>query len=106
MRVDLSIWDKLSRVVIILLFLAGILGLVFWYLPLIQQNEGIRKRILALEPQIKHEEESARRTKAAIDAFYHDPKAVERLVRESLGFAKPGETVIKFEERKTTLTSR
>jgi cell division protein FtsB len=27
-----------------------------------------------------------------------DPKAVERLAREKLGFAKAGETVIRFED--------
>jgi cell division protein FtsB len=33
----------------------------------------------------------------AQDALQHDPKAVERLARERLGYAKPGETVIRFE---------
>ena len=103
MRVDLGIWDKLSRVVIFLLFLAGLLGLVVWYLPLIGQNERIRKKIFALETQIQKEEETARRTRAAIDALCHDSKAIERLARERWGFAKPGETVIKFEEKKSTI---
>jgi cell division protein FtsB len=106
MRVDVGIWDKLSRVVICLLFLAGLLGLVVWYLPLIGQNERIRKKILALESQIKKEEEAAKRTRTAIDALCHDPKAIERLVREQWGFAKPGETVIKFEEKKANMTAR
>ena len=92
MRVDLGIWDKLSRLVIFLLFVAGLVGLAVWYLPLIGQNERMRKEILRLEAQIKKEEESAKRTKAAIDALCYDPKAVERLVRECWGFAKPGET--------------
>jgi len=104
MRVDLGIWDKLSRVVIFLLFVAGLLGIAVSYLPLIGQNERIRKSIASLEDQIRKEDETAKRTKAAIDALCHDPRAVERLVRESWGFAKPGETVIKFEERKTRLT--
>ena len=106
MRVDLGIWDKLSRVVIFLLFLAGLLGLVVWYLPLIGKNERFRKKILVLESQIQKEEETARRTRAAIDALCHDPRAIERLARERLGFAKPGETVIKFEERKISMTVR
>jgi len=106
MRVDLGIWDKLSRVVIFLLFVAGLLGIVWSYLPLIGQNQRIRKSIESLEVQIRKEDETAKRTKAAIDALCRDPRAVERLVRESWGFAKPGETVIKFEDRKTSLTAR
>jgi cell division protein FtsB len=35
--------------------------------------------------------------KASIDALRNDPKAVERLAREQLGYAKPGETVVRFE---------
>jgi len=106
MRVDLGIWDKLSRVVIFLLFVAGLLGIGMSYLPLIGQNERIRKSTASLEEQIRKEDEITKRMKAAIDALCHDPRAVERLVRESWGFAKPGETVIKFEERKTSLTVR
>src|SRR5882672_3783785 len=103
MKVDLGIWDKLSRLVIFLLFVAGLLGLAVWYLPLIEKNERYRKEILRLEAQIKKEEESAKRTKAAIDALCYDPRAVERLVRECWGFAKPGETVIRFDEKKPSM---
>ena len=101
MNVDLGIWDKLTRLVVFLLFVAGLLGLAVWYLPLIQQNERMRKEILRLGAQIAKEEETGKRLKSSIDALNHDPKAMERLARERLGYAKPGETVIKFEERAT-----
>jgi len=110
MRVDLGLWDKLSRVVIFLLFVAGGLGFIVLlsttYLPLVGQNERIRKKILSLESQIQKEEEKAKRTRAAIDALCHEPRAIERLVRERWGFAKPGKTVIIFEEKKTSMTGR
>src|SRR5712691_6716798 len=99
MKVDLGIWDKLTRLVIFLLFVAGLLGLVVWYLPLIKQNERMRKEILRFDAQIQKEEEAGRRFRASIDALRYDPKAVERLARERWGYAKPGETVIRFEER-------
>jgi cell division protein FtsB len=35
--------------------------------------------------------------KAEIDALGNDPKTVERLAREKLGYAKPDETVVHFE---------
>ena len=96
-NVDLGIWDKLTRLVVFLLFLAGLLGLGVWYLPLIQKNERMRKEILRLGAQISKEEETGKKLKTSIDALNHD-KAVERLVRERYGYAKPGETVIKFGE--------
>ena len=98
MQVDLGIWDKLNRLIIFLLFVAGIVAVFAWYVPLIKQNENWRKRIVRLDAQIQKEEEIARQTKSAIDSL-RDPRAVERLVRERLGYAKPGETVIRFEER-------
>ncbi len=98
MNVDLGIWPKLTRVVIFLLVVAGILGVIIWYLPLIKDNEAMRKRILSLETQIKQEEDRARQLDASIRALRTAPKAVERLAREKLGYAKPGEIMIRFEE--------
>src|SRR5437867_10258504 len=101
MHVDLGIWDKLTRLVIFLLFLAGILGLAAWYLPLIKHNERMRKQILQLDTQIQKEEETGKQLWSSINSLRHDPKAIERLARERWGYAKPGESVIRFEERGT-----
>ncbi|MGH7972929.1 MAG: FtsB family cell division protein [Limisphaerales bacterium] len=97
MNMALGIWDKLTRVVIFLLFLAGLLGVAVWYLPLIRQNEKMRQRIFYLDTQITQEEQSGRQLKSARDSLRNDPKAVERLAREWLGYGKPGETLIRFE---------
>lgn len=104
MNVNLGIWDRLTQVVLVLLFAAVVLGIVVWYLPLIQQNERMRKEVLRLDEQIKQEEENARQLKMSIDALRDPntaPKAVERLAREKLGYARPGETVIRFQEPAT-----
>lgn len=97
MNVDLGIWGKLTRVVIFLLLLAVLLGIAVWYLPLIQQNERVRKEVLRLDTQVQKEEEASKQLKTSIDSLRNDPKAVERLARERLGYSKPGETVIRFE---------
>src|SRR5689334_1395719 len=97
MNVQDSIWDKLNRVVIGLLLVAGLVGVGVRYYPLIKQNERYRKRVLELDLEVQKETETKKQLTAAIDAMGNDPKAVERLARETLGYAKPGETVIKFE---------
>jgi len=96
MNVDLGIWGKLTRVVIFLVLVALLLGVGVWYLPLIKQNERMRKEVLRLEAQIQRELESEKQLKSSIEALRNDPKVVERLARETLGYAKPGETVIRF----------
>ena len=98
MNVDLGIWSKLRQAVIFLLLAAGILGIAFWYLPLIKQNERMRKEVMRLGTQIQKEEETAKQLKTSFDTLHNDPKAVERLAREQLRYAKTGETVIIFEE--------
>jgi cell division protein FtsB len=104
MNVDLGIWGKLTRVVMFLLLIAGLLGVAVWYLPLIRQNERMRKRVLELDAQKQKQEEVAKQLKGSIDALRYDPKAVERLARERLGYVKPGETVIHFGESPTNQT--
>jgi cell division protein FtsB len=105
MNVDLGIWDKLTRVAVFLLFLAGLLLVAVWYLPLIEHNQRQRQRRLALDTLIQKEEDTAKQLRREIWALQHDPKTVERLARERLGYAKPGETVIRFEPAATNSTS-
>ena len=100
MNVNLGIWDKLSRVIIFLLFLAGLLGVFVWYLPLIKQNQRFRRELLALETKIQEQERLGRHLRVSIDSVQNDPRTIERLAREKLGLARTNETVIRFEGRK------
>ena len=98
MKVDLGIWSKLTRFVLFLFFLAGVLLVAVSYLPLIHQNERIRKENLRLEAQIRKQEELSKKLKISIDALRFDPKTVERLARERLGFVKANEQMVHFED--------
>jgi cell division protein FtsB len=98
MNVDLGIWSKLSRAIVFLLIVACLMGVAAWYWPVVQTNERMRKEILRINREVRAEDEQARKLKAEIDALQHDPKTVERQARESLGYAKPDETIIRFEE--------
>ncbi len=97
MNVNLGIWDHLSKGVIFLLVVAGMLAVFFWYLPLIQQNQRYRKEILGLDLKIQAQERLARQLRASIAAVQNDPRTLERLVREKLGYARTNETVIHFQ---------
>jgi len=105
MKVNLGIWDTLTRMVIFLLFIAGILLVAIWYLPLIRQNERMRREILRLDTAVQKEEEIGKQLRSSMEALRH-PKAVERLARETFGFAKTGEIVIRFEQPLTNQPSR
>ena len=97
MRVDPSIWDRLSRFVVFLLLVAAGLAIIVWYLPLIRQNERMRQVIMKKSEQVRKEEERTKQLEGAIRAIRTDPRALERLAREKLGYVKAGETRIQFE---------
>jgi len=46
---------------------------------------------------IDEQERLARQLKAQTDSVQNDPRTLERLAREKLGWAKTNETVIRFE---------
>ena len=101
MNVEDSIWDKLTRVVIGLCLLAGLVAIGVWYLPLIRQNEAMRKEVLRLDAEVAKESEARHLLAGQVDALNNNTNALIRIARESLGVAKPGETIIRFEEAHT-----
>jgi cell division protein FtsB len=96
MNVNLGIWDKLARLIVLLLLLAALFGIAVWYFPLIQRNERMRKETHALDADIKKEEADNKRLKSSIEGM-RDPRTIERLAREKLSYARTGETIIRFE---------
>ena len=102
MNVDLGIWSKLTKIVVALVIIAVLLLIGVCYLPLIQTNERYRERILVLEKQVQEETQKSQQLQAQIDALTHDPKTLERLAREKLGYARPDETVIHFGTNSST----
>ena len=106
MNVDLGIWSKLTKVVVGLLITAFVLLIGMSYLKPIQQNERMRADILRLQTLLQKEEANSKQLKAEIDTLRNDPKTLERLTREKLGYARPDETVIRFRQSPTNTTTR
>lgn len=95
-----SIWDYLTRIVVVLLLVAALLAAFVWTVPLMRQNEQMRKEVYRLDGKIQEETDQQKRLKNSLDA-QRDPRTVERLAREKLGYAKPGETVVRFSQNPT-----
>ena len=81
--------------------LAIVLLIIMYYRPVIAENEQMRREILKLEEQIKVQEKISEDYSNQIMILSNDPKTVERLAREKLGYARPDETVIHFESPTT-----
>jgi cell division protein FtsL len=106
MKVDLGIWSKLTQALIALVAIACLLFIGMRYLPLIQENEQMRRRIDTLDAELEKQKQESRQLQAEFEALRSDPKTVERLAREKLGYAKPDETVIHFDPSVTNPPGR
>jgi cell division protein FtsB len=98
--VTYSIWDKLTRLIVVLLVMAGVLAIAVWYAPVVQENQRMREEKFDLEQKIEQESQVAKKLDTQLRSF-EDPTLertlVERLARERLSYAKPGEFVVHFE---------
>jgi cell division protein FtsB len=95
-NVGQSIWDKLTRLVLALLVVAAVLAICLWYRPVVEENQRMRQEKLELEKKLEEQTEISRKLQASLRAL-QDPRTVERLARERLSYAKPGESVIHFD---------
>lgn len=103
MKPEPGIWNKLTWIVIVLIVIAGLIALGTQYLPLIQQNERMRREIHRLEAELEAEQEIARQLQREIDLLINDPAALEREIRARLSLAREGETVIRFDPSTTNV---
>jgi len=106
MNVNLGIWSALTKIVVALVVVAVLLLIGMCYLPLIQENRRMRADNLKLERELETETEKSTRLQSQIDALKNDPKTVERLTREKLGYARPDETVVRFEPAATNAAAQ
>lgn len=91
--------DLLSRLLLFAIVIAALVGVFGWYIPLIQENQRLQKELADLDQKIERLREGNQAMRLRKQNFLDDPQTVERLVREHLGYAKPGEVVYRFEEK-------
>ena len=97
MHASARIADFLARLAVLVLLLAALAAVFIWYLPLIQRNQNLRKEIGDQEARIQALQGEINQMNTRLRIIRGDPNAVTRLVRENLGYASPGEFVIRFD---------
>jgi cell division protein FtsB len=96
MHAGSRIADFVSRLVVFVLVLAGVVAVFIWYLPLIQKNQNLRREIALQEARMQALEQDIGAMNRQLELFLANSNAVERLVRENLGYARPGEYIVRF----------
>lgn len=92
----MNIWSILIRASWTALILIGLFALAGIFYPKYQQHRDIQAREMQLREDVRMEEEMLRHLKTKQERLRTDPRFVEKIAREELGLAKPGETVFKF----------
>jgi len=89
--------NKLTKAVLVLLALVIVVAL---FIPLLRKSQRLAEQKYQIEQQIKQLEADNKRLEAEAAALSRDPKTVERVAREKMGWAKPDEKVYRFEPPK------
>jgi cell division protein FtsB len=100
-KVDLGIWSWLTQAVVALIAIAALLLIGMAYLPQIQKNERMRRELERLDNEVRVQKKFSEQLQMEVNSLRNDPKTVERLARERLGYARPDETVVRFETNTT-----
>lgn len=106
MNVDLGIWSKLTRVVVVLCLVAGLLGIAVWYLPEIRKNERMRKVVQGLDNQIKRGKSLQRNSRPPLMPCATTPKPSNGSRAKSSATPSPAKPWCASKNRPRTITGR
>ena len=93
----MNFWKFIYRLgLIACILLAAAIVVLRFYLPKIREQRRLRAEKAAIELDIQQEAEQLRMLKLKQEKLQEDPRFIEKIAREDLGYAKPGETVFRF----------
>ena len=92
----MNVWKFTQRICLIAI-VALVVGIVLrLFLPLLDRQEALRAQEETLRLDIQREAEQLRQLRLKQEKLQEDPRFIEKIAREDLGYAKPGETVFRF----------
>lgn len=92
----MNAWKFTQRICLIasVVLVVGIVLRLF--LPKIEEQKRMRAQAEMLRRDIQREAEQLRMLKRKQEKLQEDPTFVEKIAREDLNYAKPGETIFRF----------
>ena len=95
----MNAWKVTTRVSMLLCVLIGIpVAYASLYRPLVERSRELERREAELSAEVKRLEERLAELKENQVRLETDARFVEKIAREELGYAKPGETIFRFVE--------
>lgn len=92
----MNVWKFIQRICLIAIVV--LLAVIVWklFLPQIERQKEMRAQETEVRKDIQREAEELRVLKLKQEKLQEDPRFIEKIAREDLGYAKPGETVFRF----------
>ncbi|MBD3866561.1 MAG: septum formation initiator family protein [Acidobacteria bacterium] len=84
---------NLVKVLVVTIFVAGLAALVFGEHGLMDVRRS-KKELREVRQKVREKRETVARLRAEVNRLESDPMALERVAREQLNLAKPGEYII------------
>ncbi|MDR0994426.1 MAG: septum formation initiator family protein [Verrucomicrobiota bacterium] len=92
----MNVWKFIQRLCLIACVLLAFLIVLRLFMPLVERQRKLRAELDAKAQDVQRTAEYLRLLKAKQEKLQEDPRFIEKIAREELGYAKPGETVFRF----------
>jgi cell division protein FtsB len=102
-RVDIFEW--LNRILIVCLALAGLAWMALKFAPAINKDRQLREELQRKEETAARLATEHQQNRAKIEALKNNPHAIEKTIRERLGYGRSNEIIVTFTEAPGTSPS-
>ncbi|MCS6771990.1 MAG: septum formation initiator family protein [Kiritimatiellae bacterium] len=92
----MNIWVFIYRASWVAIVVLTIVLVVALFAPKFREMRALQDREEQLREEVRLEQEMLRYLQQKQERLRTDPRFVEKIAREELGLAKPGETIFKF----------
>ncbi len=97
-RREATVWQRLNRVLRVLLIIAVWLVIISLFLPRYKQLTQSRGQIDSLEAQVNDQKMLLARHTREVNLLKTDPTYLETIARDRLDLMKEGETIFRLEQ--------
>jgi cell division protein FtsB len=100
-RREATIWQRLNRILRLLLFVAGWLVVISLFVPPYKRMQAARSEIDGLQTQVNEQKMILGRQTREVNLLKTDATYLETIARDRLDLMKEGETIFRLEPAKT-----
>ena len=100
-RREATVWQRLNRILRLLLFIAGWLVIISLFVPPYKKMQAARAEIDGLQTQVNEQKTVLSRQTREVNLLKTDPTYLETIARDRLDLMKEGETIFRLEPAKS-----